>query len=94
MKDEAEHCCFSLQPSAFRVLVVFSGFQPATDLQTQLAESAAQGVPRDPQPAGGLTLIAARVRQDAGQQMSVHLTMRFRIVDWFVGIPVADLPAG
>jgi hypothetical protein len=48
-------------------LVVFPGFQPATDVQPQLAESAAQGLPADPQSEGGLMLIAARILQDAGQ---------------------------
>ena len=48
-------------------LVVFFGFQPATDVQPQLPESAAQGFPADPQPEGGLVLIAARILQDAGQ---------------------------
>ena len=36
-------------------------------MQPQLAESAAQGFPADPQPEGGLMLIAARILQDAGQ---------------------------
>ena len=48
-------------------LFVFFGFQPATAVQPQLAESATQGLPPDPQPTGGLKLIAARFLQDAGQ---------------------------
>ena len=47
--------------------VVFSGFDPAGELKPQLAESAAQGVPGDPQPTGGLNLIPAHILQDASQ---------------------------
>src|SRR5262249_8504919 len=38
--------------------VAFIGFQPAGEVDAQLAQPAAQGLPRDPQPAGGLLLIA------------------------------------
>ena len=48
-------------------LVGFFGPQPATAVQPQLAESATQGLPPDPQPTGCLKLIPARVLQDAGQ---------------------------
>ncbi len=51
--------------SVLRLVVFF--FQPATDMQPQLAESAAQGFPADPQPEGSLMRIAARILQDAGQ---------------------------
>ena len=48
-------------------LLVFFGFQPATAVQAQLAESATQGFPPNPQPAGGLKLIPTRILQDAAQ---------------------------
>jgi hypothetical protein len=48
-------------------LLVFVGFQPAAKVQPQLAESATQGLPPDPQPTGGLKLIPARILQDAAQ---------------------------
>jgi hypothetical protein len=60
-------------------LVVFFGFQLAGEVQPQLAESSAQGVPRNPQQARGLMLIRPGVLQDAGQQKAVHLAVRFRI---------------
>jgi hypothetical protein len=47
--------------------IVFSGFDPAGAAKPQLDESPAQGVPGNPQPAGGLKLIPARILQDAGQ---------------------------
>ena len=47
--------------------IVFSGFDPPGEVKAQLDESPAQSVAGNPQPAGGLKLIAARILQDAGQ---------------------------
>jgi hypothetical protein len=49
------------------------------NVQAQVAEFESQGLPGDPQQAGGLVLIPAGVLQDAGQQEPVHLTVRVRI---------------
>ncbi len=48
-------------------------------MQPQVAEFLAQGLPGDPQQAGGLLLIATGVLQDAGQQQPIHLAVRLRV---------------
>ena len=48
-------------------------------MQPQVAEFLAQGLPGDPQQAGGLVLIPTGVLQDAGQQLPVHLPMCLRV---------------
>ena len=65
--------------SSSRRPVVFVGFDGLRDVQPQIAEFQAQGLPGDPQQAGGLVLIPAGVLQDAGQQEPVHLAVRFRV---------------
>jgi hypothetical protein len=60
-------------------LVVFFGFELTGEVKPQLAESSAQGVPRNPQQAGGPMLIRPGVLQDAGQQKAVHLAVHFCI---------------
>jgi len=53
--------------------VVFVGSNGVRDVQSQVAEFLTQGLPGDPQQAGGLLLIPTGVLQDAGQQDAVHL---------------------
>ena len=60
-------------------------------MQPQVAELQAQGLPGDPQQAGGLVLIPAGVLQDARQQEPVHLAVRLRVQVAGVGPePLAD----
>ena len=47
--------------------IVFTGFEPASEVKPQLKESSTQGVPGNPQSPGGLKLITAHLLQDAGQ---------------------------
>ena len=72
-------------------LVVFFGFQLAGEVKPQLAESSAQGVPRNPQETGGLVQIRPSVLHDAGQQEAVHVAVRFGIKVACIGAqPQAD----
>ena len=69
----------------------FVGFHGVRDVQPQVPELQAQGLPGDPQQAGGLVLIAVGIFQDDGQQEPVHLAVRVRVE--VVGIrrePLAD----
>jgi hypothetical protein len=51
---------------AVLVGIVLAGFEPASEVKPQFNEPAAQGVPGNPQPAGGLKLIPAGILEDAG----------------------------
>src|SRR5262249_4598805 len=53
--------------------VAFDGMR---DLQAEVAEFLAQGLPSNPKQAGRLVLIPAGVLDDKGKQESVHLTVR------------------
>jgi hypothetical protein len=65
-------------PSPLRP-VIFLGFDGVRDVQPQVAEFLAQGLPGDPQQAGGLVLVPTGELKDAGQQEPVHLAVRLRV---------------
>ena len=48
-------------------------------MQSQVAKFLAQGLPGDPQQAGGLVLIAVRIFHDTGQEEPVQLAVHFRV---------------
>src|SRR5262249_40610204 len=59
--------------------------KPAGEVDAQLAQPAAQGLPRDPQTAGSLLLVTTGRFQDARQQNAVQPPMRPRILVAVVG---------
>src|SRR5262245_52133175 len=56
--------------------VVFVGFNRVGNMQAQVAELRAQGLPGNPQQEGGPVLVPAGVRQDAGEQEPVEFLCR------------------
>src|SRR5438105_3218591 len=54
----------------------FGGFDGVRDVQSQLAELDAQGLPGDSQQSGGLMLIAPGVLENASEQHTIDLAVR------------------
>jgi hypothetical protein len=70
--------------------VAFVGFKPTANAEASSRSRRRRGLPRDPQPAGGLQLIAAGCFQDAGQQGAAQPAVRLRVL---VAVVVGQAPA-
>jgi hypothetical protein len=73
-----------VEESALRRLVFF-GFNLGSEVESKFLEPAAQGLPRNAQPTGGLLLIPARRFQNAGQEEPVQSAVRLRVLVAVVG---------
>jgi hypothetical protein len=59
--------------------VVVVGFNRARNVQAQISELRAQGLPGNPQQAGGRLQTPCNIFQHKGQQKPVQMTVRFRV---------------